>query len=201
MRELRTFTLDRSVSRADGGTVRFRGHAAVFGQKAWIGPPARGFWEEIVPGAFNRALEEDDVRLLLEHDPRWILGRTGADTLRLGIDKRGLTVDADFPNTTYANDAAESLDRGDLSQMSFAFDVRRDERGDPIGHDVIEQKDGTMLRRLTDLQLFDVSIVAYPAYEGTDAALRAVEARRDEYRTIHLATLRNRLEAAWKENR
>jgi hypothetical protein len=197
-RELRTFTLDRAASRSSPAGIRFRGHAAVFGKKTWIGPPGRGFWEEVAAGAFDRALEEDDVRLLLEHDPHWILGRTGAGTLRLSADKAGLAVDSDFPDTTYAADAVASLDRGDLSEMSFAFDPRRDERGDPVGQELVEQRDGSWLRRLTDVRLFDVSIVAYPAYEGTDAALRAVEARRGEFRTNQLATLRTRLEAAWK---
>jgi len=195
MSEQRTFTLDRAGTRASGGPLglRFRGHAAVYGERTWIGDPKRGFWEEITRGAFDRALEEDDVRLLLEHDPRWILGRTSAGTLRLSADKRGLVVDADFPNTSYAADAAESLERGDLTQMSFAFNVRDG------GEQLDTLRDGTTLRRLTDLSLSDVSIVAFPAYSGTEAALRAVEARRADLRPNQLAELRARLEAAWKE--
>jgi uncharacterized protein len=172
-RECRSFTLDRASSAraATGpGGLRFRGHAAVFGERAWI-PEGRGFWEEITRGAFDRALEEDDVALLLEHEPRWILGRTSAGTLRLSTDKRGLVVDADFPQTSFAADAAESLDRGDLRSMSFAFHVREG------GEEVSTLKDGSTLRRLTDLSLSDVSIVAYPAYAGTEAALRSIARR------------------------
>lgn len=169
MPEQRSFTLDATRAQTTPGGTRFRGHAAVFGERAWI-PEGRGFWEEITPTAFDRALEEDDVRLLLEHDPRWILGRTTAGTLRLSTDKRGLVADADFPNTSYAQDAAESLGRGDLSAMSFAFDVRDG------GEEISTLKDGATLRRLTDLTLSDVSIVAYPAYRATDASLRSLRA-------------------------
>jgi HK97 family phage prohead protease len=194
--ERRSFTLDRAGTRTtngQAGAIRFRGHAAVFGERAWIGDERRGFWEEITKGAFDKALAEDDVRLLLEHDPRWILGRTSAGTLRLSTDKRGLVVDADFPNTSYASDASESLARGDLSQMSFGFNVRDG------GEELATLKDGSTLRRLNDITLSDVSIVAYPAYAGTEAALRSVEARRAEH--IHECNAERRawLEAARKE--
>lgn len=196
--ERRTFTLDRAgTSRAGPGGPRFKGHAAIFNERVWIGPPKFGFWEEVAKGAFDRALGEgEDVRLLLEHDPRWVLGRTTAGTLRLSTDKRGLLVDADLPDTSYAADAAVSLERGDLDQMSFAFNVRSD--ADGTGEEWSRLKDGSDLRRLTDLHLSDVSIVAYPAYTGTDAALRCAEQRRAEHRTNQIATLRARLEAAWK---
>lgn len=192
--ERRSFTLDRAGTRAGGtpGQMRFRGHAAVFGERAWI-PEGRGFWEEISKGAFDTALAEDDVRLLLEHDPRWLLGRTSSGTVRLSTDKRGLVVDADFPNTSYAQDAAESLDRGDLSQMSFAFGVRDG------GEEIVTLKDGSTLRRLNDLTLSDVSIVAYPAYAGTEAALRSIERRRAEQTQQRNADHRAWLEAARKE--
>jgi HK97 family phage prohead protease len=194
--ERRTFQLDRAGLRAAGPGSRFKGHAAIFGERTWIGPERFGFWEEVVKGAFDRALQEDDVRFLLEHDPRWVLGRTAANTLRLSTDKRGLVVDADLPDTTYAADAAVSMERGDLDQMSFAFAVRDD--GENQGEEWSRLKDGTDLRRLTDLRLYDVSLVAYPAYEGTDAALRACEARRATCRTETFQSMRARLEAARK---
>lgn len=190
--ETRTFTIDRAATGvAPAGGTRFRGHASVFGERTWI-PAGRGFWEEVTPTAFDRALEEDDVRFLLEHDPRWILGRTTAGTLRLAKDKRGLAVDADFPDTSYAKDAAISLERGDLSQMSFAFNVRDG------GEEVSTLKDGTTLRRLTDVTLSDVSIVTYPAYTSTDAALRAFEARCAAHWQSALADKRGRLDAVRK---
>lgn len=186
--ERRTFALDRSAIRSVDGKVKFTGHAAVFGQRTWIGPKRYGFWEEVAPGAFARALKEDDVRFLLEHDPRWILGRNTAGTLSLSEDKVGLAVSSEFPDTSYARDAAESIQRGDLSQMSFGF-IPKEER-------IEELEDGDMLRVLTDVELWDVSVVAFPAYEGTDAALRSLEARRMEGRKLRFEELRRRLDAA-----
>jgi HK97 family phage prohead protease len=191
--ERRSFSIDRASSSAGPGGIRFKGHAAVFGQRTWIATDWGGFWEEVSKTAFDRALEEDDVALLLEHDPRWILGRNTAGTLRLAKDKAGLAVESDFPNTTYANDAAESLSRGDLRAMSFAFTVREDEEGRPIGQTIKETKEGPV-RTLTDVRLWDVSVVAFPAYEGTDAALRAIQACRADETTGRLLALRRRFE-------
>jgi HK97 family phage prohead protease len=191
MTEQRTFAIDRAATGSSAGGIRFKGHAAVFGERAWI-PAGRGFWEELDRQAFDRALEEDEVCFLLEHNPEKILGRTSSGTLRLSTDKRGLAVDADFPDTSYARDAAVSLERGDLSQMSFAFQVRDG------GEEVSTLKDGSTLRKLTDVTLSDVSVVAYPAYTSTEAALRAFEARCAEQTKNHLVVLRGRLEAARK---
>lgn len=192
--ERRTFPLEAyPVLRAVGGPggMRFRGHAAVFKQRTWIGPPGLGFWEEVAPTAFDRALDEDDVRFLVDHDPSKVLARTASGTLRLSKDRTGLLADADLADVSYGRDVATLLERGDLSQMSFGFVVRDG------GAEELELKDGTWLRRLTDVQLWDVSVVAYPAYEGTDAALRSIEIRRAEHRISHLQELRARLEAAY----
>jgi hypothetical protein len=67
--------------------------------------------------------------------------------------------------TSYARDLALLLERGDISQMSFAFD--------PITWTRESLSDGSVLVTITELRLFDVSVVTYPAYEETDAGLRA----------------------------
>jgi uncharacterized protein len=146
-------------SEVEGSTLE--GHAAVFGQYAEL----PGHLEEIAPGAFDRALDEGhDVRLLVNHDPSHVLARTASGTLRLAVDDAGLRVKADLPDTTVARDLAESMRRRDVDQMSFGFVPRADEW---------TQIKGKSLRTITDLDLFDVSVVTFPAYKGTDAALRA----------------------------
>ena len=190
LREQRPYQLGSITLRADpaGGKVRFRGHAAVFKERTWIGPQRYGFWEEVAPTAFDRALEEgQDVAFLVDHDPAKVLARSTSGTLRLSKDKTGLVADADLADVTYGRDIAVLLERGDLSHMSFAFTVPDG------GAEEVEQKDGTWLRRLTDVDLYDVSVVAYPAYQGTDAALRAIEARRADSQHERLLALRRRL--------
>lgn len=139
----------------------------MYKQRTSIGDPKRGgFVEQIAPGAFDRALAEDqDVRFLVDHDPSRVLARTASGTLSLSSDKKGLLVDADIADTSIGRDLRVLLERGDVSQMSFGFVVTRDEWA--------MQKDGTELRTIHDVDLFDVSAVTFPAYPQTDAAIRA----------------------------
>lgn len=141
---------------------RLVGHAHTFGRVAQI----RGEFERVHPNAFNRALTEgQDVVLVVNHDGL-PLGRTSAGTLRLGVDERGLTIDNDLPDTTLARDVRELMRRGDLRSMSFGFIPTAD---------TYDEVDGRQIRTITDLDLFDVSIVTSPAYTDTDVSLRSMD--------------------------
>jgi HK97 family phage prohead protease len=166
--ERRTFALDSvKIERLDDETPVIRGHAAVFNH---LSEDLGGFREQISPGAFADALSESqDVRALFNHDPSLILGRNRSGTLRLKEDKEGLAVEIDPPDTQYARDLVVSMDRGDVSQMSFGFRVRRG------GQRLEKTKDGQIIRTLTNVNLFDVCPVTYPAYPDTDVALRSVQ--------------------------
>jgi len=157
---------ERRVSselRVDGDANRIRGYAAIFDSETDI---AGMFREQVARGAFARSIEDSaDVRALIDHDSTLILGRTKSGTLRLFEDDRGLAVEIDLPDTQAARDLRVSLDRGDVSQMSFGFVVRGDEW---------QRGDGLPLRTLTDVDLFDVSVVTFPAYPETEAALRSL---------------------------
>jgi uncharacterized protein len=158
---------EHAVTRAEGddAPIGFRGHASVASNRTWIGSKRYGFWEEIAPGAFAKTLNEADVRFLINHDPNLVLARNTAGTLRLSEDDVGLAVDADLAPTSYGKDLAISLDRGDVTQMSFAFDM--------IGYEWRIEDDGTEVLRHTEVALWDVSAVTYPAYADTDAGLRS----------------------------
>lgn len=151
--------------RAEGQAIGFKGHAAMFGKRTWIGPKRWGFWEVVGDSAFTKTLGEADVRFLINHDPNLLLARNKAATLRLSEDAKGLAVDADMAPVSYATDLAVLLERGDISQMSFAFEVVKDSWE--------ELDDGNELRTLEEVRLWDVSVVTYPAYEDTDAGLRS----------------------------
>ncbi|MBI4800642.1 MAG: HK97 family phage prohead protease, partial [Desulfarculus sp.] len=116
------------------------------------------------------AIKGDDVRALFNHDPNLILGRNLAKTLRLAEDARGLAIEIDPPDTTYAKDLITCLKRGDITQMSFGFSVR------PNGQNWGKHDDGFAVRTLTGVRLFDVSPVTFPAYPQTDVAARALDA-------------------------
>lgn len=156
--------------RAGGGELpTLEGYAAVFDQAS---EPIGGMFREYVDrGAFTRTLASGpDVRALVDHDPSKILGRSTAGTLRLREDSHGLLASITPPDTTVGRDIAESVRRGDVSQMSFAFSVIGQEWEDATETDLPQ-------RHLVDVDLHDVSVVTYPAYTGTEISARTV----DEY--------------------
>jgi HK97 family phage prohead protease len=163
-RERRLFDV-RELRAAKDGKRTISGHAAVFNKDS---EPMYGFVERVAAGAFTKSIKEDDVRALFNHDPNLILGRNTAGTLRLSEDETGLAVEIDPPDTQTARDLLVSLERGDISQMSFGFYTRKDEW-------TYDQKTGTTTRTLLDCQLFDVSPVTFPAYPDTDVSVRSLE--------------------------
>lgn len=169
-KETRTFNFE---IREDQEKRKMIGHAAVFGEVADIGG---WFNEQVDPGAFKASIRKDDVRALFNHDENYVLGRNKAKTLRLSEDDTGLKVTIDPPDTQFARDLQVSIDRGDISQMSFAFQVQEEEwvRGDKGKPD---------LRKIKKVRLFDVSPVTFPAYTGTDIAVRSHKAWRKEIDT------------------
>lgn len=147
------------------------GHAAVFGEATEIGGYFR---EQIEPGAFKSSIKKDDVRALFNHDPNYVLGRNTAGTLKLTEDEQGLRVDISPPDTQFARDLAISIERGDINQMSFAFQVMEEE------WIMAEKPKDLDLRKIKKARLFDVSPVTFPAYDGTDIAVRSHEAWKKE---------------------
>ena len=125
------------------------------------------FVERICKGAFKRALERnDDVRILLNHDPSKDLGGTKDGNLELEEDNIGLHARAVITDP----DVVKIAKRGDLVGWSFGFYDRE-----------VEQKrdeDGFPLRDVKDLDLEEVSILdrtTTPAYDGTLVAVRSEE--------------------------
>lgn len=157
----------RKADDAGAGAIGLKGHAAVFGKRTYIGMKPWGFWESVRSGAFAKTIAEGDVRFLHNHNPDLILARTAAGTLRLTEDKTGLATDADLARTSYGEDLAVSLERGDVTQMSFSFLPVKEEWS-------VDDETGEETRELLEVKLFDVSTVTFPAYTETDAALRAV---------------------------
>ena len=149
----------------DGGQQKITGYAAVFDS---LSEDLGGFRETIKPGTFSRALtEKQDVRGLVDHDSSKIIGRTEAGTMTLIEDDRGLKYEIDVADTTAGRDIVESTKRGDVSGSSFAFSVVAD---------AWRTEDGEEIRELTDVDLFDVGPVAFPAYPATvtEASFRAL---------------------------
>src|SRR5574343_64153 len=137
-----------------------KGHAAVFEK---LSENMGGMREKIAKGAFMKSISKDDVRALWNHNPDYVLGRNKAGTLRLSEDDKGLAIEIDPPDTQRARDLMVSIKRGDVTQMSFAFSSVADS-WDNEKH----------VRTLTEVKLYDVSPVTYPAYPQTDIKARNI---------------------------
>jgi HK97 family phage prohead protease len=145
--------------RAEGDSNTLVGYASVFDSPSEPMP----FVEYVRKGAFAKTLNDGaDVRLLIDHEgvP---LARTKSGTLMLEEDDRGLRVEATLdPMNPDAQRVLSAMRRGDLSQMSFAFRTVKD-----------SWNSDRTIRELREVQLFDVSVVTYPAYEDTIVSLRS----------------------------
>ena len=151
----------------DGRIATLGGYAAVFGV---LSEDLGGFREFIRKGAFADSLGRgDDIRALVGHDTTLIIGRRSAKTLDVAEDEKGLKVEISVPDTTAGRDLVVSVKRSDLTGMSFGFATVQDGW-------TRENKAGDILyrRELIKVDLFEISAVAFPAYEQT-----SVEARGD----------------------
>ncbi|HUU97154.1 MAG TPA: HK97 family phage prohead protease [Phycisphaerae bacterium] len=157
---------DVMCQRAEGEPATISGYAAVFydGTPRTEYPLWEGAVERILPGAFDRALKEDDIRALFNHDPSAVLGRSAAGTLVLSIDATGLAYRIDAPDTQVGRDVSESVRRRDVTGSSFAFMVTDQEW---------RTENSVDIREVKGVRLFDVGPVTYPAYTATTVGARS----------------------------
>ena len=176
-RQLRS-TPQQFRTRDDGDDLVIEGYFAVFDSPyvLWDGAT-----EIVKPGAFAGCLS-GDIRALIDHDTRLVLGRTKAGTLTLREDARGL-----YGTIKINRDDADAMSlyarvqRGDVDQCSFGFDIEEETFVDLGG--------GQCRWEINKVNpLYEVSIVTYPAYEET-----AVKARHAD-----LAEIQRRQAEAWK---
>jgi hypothetical protein len=149
-------------------TRKIKGTAIVFNKRSLnLG----GFFEIIRPEAVDRTLKNTDaeVRALIDHETRLVLGNSKSGTLELKKDKVGLKVSIDTPATSYAKDLVEVIDRRDVHGMSFRFRVM------PDGDEWEFLPDGTLVRFVNDMEFDEVSVVTFPAYDATDVTIASRE--------------------------
>lgn len=166
-KEIRVAAFDVEVrSDADGHPI-IDGLAAVYNVES---NDLGGFIEVIEPGFFRDVLN-DDVRALWNHNTDKPLGRTTSGTLYLEDTSIGLRAIILPPKNSWGNDAVVSIQRGDVSQMSFAFTVKENgARYETLPNGLIKR---TLLPGGAS-GLYDVSPVTYPAYNTTTVAVRGI---------------------------
>ena len=158
--------LSRVEIRMDGDAPVLDGYATVYDYRYDVagGPELGGFAEIIARGAAAKSAKEADVRLLVNHTGM-PLARTKSGTMQLESDEVGLRVRAELdPSNPAVAELRSAMARGDLDEMSFGFRAIRDQWSSDYNE-----------RTITEVKLYDVSLVTYPANPATVAQMRAVE--------------------------
>ena len=178
MRQMRC-SASRFETRETNEKLFIEGYFAVFNSTYDIVPGVMS--ESIAPGAFAGSLGGDQ-RALIDHETRLVLGRVKAGTLELREDAHGLWGRIEInPNDQDALNLYERVKRGDVDQCSIGFIIIRE--------DTEIRTDGSVHWTLREVDLYEVSVVTFPAYEETSVSAR----QRD------LAEIRNRETMRWRE--
>lgn len=182
---IRSVPAEFKMNRAEDGGPVIECYFAVFNTiyRLWPGED-----ETIAPGAFD-GIEGRDIRALIDHDSRLVLGRTTAGTLELKVDEKGLYgIIQVNENDSDAMNLYARIQRGDVTQCSFGFDI------DEIEYQ--PQEDGGVLDVIKRVTLYEVSVVTFPAYEETTAVARSLrdDSRRDEHLKRWKERMKRRLE-------
>lgn len=166
-RETRTVTCDLEVRDSTDGGLTFEGYATTYGVPYDVEDFLGTYQEEFAPGTFARSLgQKPDVPLLVNH-AGLPLARTTSGTLDVWENKTGLRTRATLePQDPDVAGIRYKMARGDLNKMSLAFRVTNGGQ---------EWSPDYTFRRITEAQLFDVSIVTSPANPNTSASLRNLD--------------------------
>lgn len=164
-RENRSFgVIDLEVRAGAGDAVTFDGVASMVDTPYTVRDMFGEFEETITKGAFSKTLKEKaDVRLLVNHDgvP---LARTKSGTLTLSQTPHLRAVAELDASNPRVQEIRSAMDRGDMDQMSIGFRAVRQEWNEDYTQ-----------RWIREAELFDVSVVTFPASPSTSANLRAID--------------------------
>ena len=135
-----------------------------------------GMYEEISDKAFQN-IDLSDIRALADHDTAKVLGRTKSQTLTLSVDDKGLYGEITInKNDTEAVNLYERVKRGDIDQCSFGFNI--------LNEQMEQRADGTTKWTITEIELFEVSVVTFPAYSDTSVEARSAQIEQMKQRNL-----------------
>ena len=178
--QTRTMASKFTLRRDGENNPKIEGYFSVFNSNYEMWP---GATESIAPGAFSKTLG-GDIRALIDHETRLVLGRNTAGTLQLREDEHGLWGSIDVnPNDVDAMNLVARMERGDVNQCSFGFEI--------IDEETEYREDGSIHWTIREVKLHEVSVVTFPAYTDTGVALRKHD----------FEEIKKRKNEAWKESR
>lgn len=174
-RQMRCILSEFNTRNDESGDLYISGYFVVFNSIYELWP---GATESIASTAFDDALA-DDIRALIDHETRLVLGRTKSGTLTLKVDSRGLWGEIKInPKDQDAMNLYERVKRHDVDQCSFGFDIIEEEfedRGDSV-HWTIKK-----------VKLYEVSVVTFPAYVDTSVTARKMQLNEHKKRSVEVA--------------
>jgi uncharacterized protein len=163
----------KTRTETDSSNLFIEGYFAVFGKATELWP---GAYEELAPGSFDETLG-NDIRGLINHDTTLVLGRNKSGTLELKADSHGLWGKIKInPNDSDAVNLYERVKRGDVDQCSFGFNIGAEETE--------WRDDGTVKWTITKVDLHEVSVCTFPAYEETGVQARMAEVEQHNQRQL-----------------
>ena len=172
-------SLGKLQTRADNNEtdeMKIEGYFVVFNSETKL---FENYYEEISDKAF-KDIDLTDIRALADHDTAKVLGRTKSNTLKLSVDDKGLYGEITInKNDSEAVNLYERVKRGDIDQCSFGFNI--------LNEQMEQRADGTTKWTITEIELFEVSVVTFPAYADT-----SVEARSEQMKQMKQRNLQTR---------
>lgn len=171
---IRDFRTTFKITRAEDDDAEkvIEGYFALYEQETEL---FDGVFEIISKGAFDNTLS-NDIRALWNHNTQYVLGRSKNGSLQLQADEKGLFGIIKLPNTQYAEDLHELVKRGDIDQCSFGFNI--------LDEDLEELASGGYRWRIKEIDLHEISVVTFPAYENTTVQARSKQIEMLEARKL-----------------
>jgi HK97 family phage prohead protease len=161
-----SFELTRADDDSDGLTLE--GYGAVFDEVTRIDSWEGRFDEQIKRGAFTKTLKERTPVIQFDHGRHPSIGSIPiAAPERIAEDAHGLFVKARLHDNELVKPVRDAIESGAITGMSFRFQVIKEQ---------LDESGDFPLRTITEVKLFEVGPVVFPAYDGTSVGVRHLEA-------------------------
>lgn len=165
--EIRSYDFDVRAKEDEEHGKYLEGQPIVYNSRTDL-----GLYDEIIEVGALKNTNLKDVRFLVNHDFNMIpLARsrnnTKNSTMQMTVNDEGMSirVNLDVEGNAKAKELYSAVKRGDISGMSFAFYIDKEEWED--------LKTEHPTRRIKSIsEIFEVSAVTFPAYEETNISAR-----------------------------
>ena len=162
------------------GTRHITGIAVPYGQQTELW---RDYYEVFERGSLSESLENDDIRILYNHNDDIVLARKGAGTVTFEDREIGTFVDMIVNESdSQAMDIYARVERKDIPGWSIGFISEKEEPE--------YRADGSVLNHIKKARAVEFSVCSFPAYSQTE-----ISARKAESLSIRKEEIKKRLEA------